>query len=114
MIEREVHIPVEGRTLEGYLVEPEGAPEPRPALIVVHDIFGPDAHIRDVARRFGALGYVALAPDLFTGEIGRLLTPENVRLAMAAFAEAPPETRTDPARFAAFIAAQPAERRPIL
>src|SRR3712207_7368946 len=37
----------------------------RPAIIVVHEIFGLDRHIEDVTCRFAREGYVALAPDLF-------------------------------------------------
>jgi carboxymethylenebutenolidase len=86
----------------------------RPAVIVIHEIFGPDAHIRDVAARFARQGYVAAAPNLFTGEIQAVLTPANIALAMHAFAQAPPELRRDPTRFAAFAASQPPERRPVL
>lgn len=36
-----------------------------PILIVVAEIFGLNEHIRDVARRFAAEGYLAIAPDFF-------------------------------------------------
>lgn len=114
--EREVSVPVEGRALDCYLAFPDapGPAGPGPAVIVIHEIFGPDAHIRDVCRRFAKLGYVAVAPDLFTGELHSILTPENVALAMQAFAQAPPDLRRDPSKMAAFAASQPPERRPIL
>jgi carboxymethylenebutenolidase len=103
-----------GRELDAWLAEPEGRSEPRPAVVVVHEIFGPDAHVQDVAARFAREGYVALAPNLFTGELAALLTPANVALAMRSLADAPPELRRDPSRFAAFAARQPPERRPVL
>ena len=81
-------------------------------MIVIHEIFGPDPHIREVARRFAQFGYVAAAPDLFSGELHDLLTPANIGLAMKAFAEAPPDLRRDPAKLAVFAETQPAERRP--
>jgi carboxymethylenebutenolidase len=81
---------------------------------VIHEIFGPDAHIRDVARRFAGVGYFAVAPNLFSGELQQLLTPTNVSLAMQAFSQAPPGLRRDPAKLAEFAATQPPERRPIL
>lgn len=60
-----LHIPVgDGTTMDGYLARPAGA-GPHPGLIVFQEIFGVNEHIRDVARRFAAEGYVALAPDLF-------------------------------------------------
>lgn len=40
---------------------------PLPALILVHEIFGLNNHIRDVARRFARKGIVVFAPDLFAG-----------------------------------------------
>ena len=36
-----------------------------PAVIVIQEIFGVNGHIKDVAGRFAAEGYVAVAPDLF-------------------------------------------------
>jgi carboxymethylenebutenolidase len=34
----------------------------------VHEAFGLNDHIRDIARRFAALGYTAVAPDLYSRE----------------------------------------------
>ncbi len=53
-------------TFEGYLARPEGD-GPFPAVVVIHEIFGLNANIKDIARRFAAEGYVALAVDLFAG-----------------------------------------------
>ncbi len=114
MEERAVLIRGPERELDGYLVLPSTPGGKRPAVVVIHEIFGPDAHIREVARRFAGEGYVALAPNLFTGELGRLLTPENIRDAMQSLAQAPADLRRDPSKFAAFAATQPPERRPIL
>ena len=47
-----------------YLAEPT-APGRRPAVIVVMEAFGLNAHIEDVTRRIAAEGYVALAPDIY-------------------------------------------------
>lgn len=60
-----VQIPVaDGTTMGGYLCRPEGD-APRAAILVLQEIFGVNAHIRDVAERFAREGYVTLAPDLF-------------------------------------------------
>lgn len=106
----------EGRDLDCFLAFPDGEefPGPHPAVIVIHEIFGPDAHIQDVCRRITGLGYVAAAPDLFTGALHRLLNPANIAFAMKAFAEAPPELRRDPSKLAAFAESQPPGRRPVL
>ncbi len=60
-----VEIPVEDSgNMGAYLALPEGG-EPAPAVIVYMEIFGLNAHIRDVTERVAAEGYVALAPDFF-------------------------------------------------
>ena len=53
-------------TLEAYLATPEGT-GPFPAVVVIHEIFGLNDNIRDIARRFASEGYAALAVDLFAG-----------------------------------------------
>jgi carboxymethylenebutenolidase len=60
-----------GDGISGYLAVRADAETEReivPGVIVVHEVFGLNEHIRDVARRFGALGYHALAPDLYSRE----------------------------------------------
>ncbi len=67
----------EGGDFTGYRVEPTG--ELRGALIVIHEIWGLVDHIRDVAERFAAQGYLVVAPDILsyggvTPEIGQQIT----------------------------------------
>lgn len=50
--------------LNGYLVRPEGD-GPFPALVVIHEAYGLNDDIKDIARRFAGEGYMALAVDLF-------------------------------------------------
>jgi carboxymethylenebutenolidase len=52
--------------LYGYLARPEGD-GPFPAVVVIHEILGLNENIKDIARRFAAQGYAALAVDLFAG-----------------------------------------------
>ena len=52
-------------SLEGYLAEPAG--ELRGGLILIHEIWGLVDHIKQVADRFAAQGYLVLAPDLLSG-----------------------------------------------
>src|SRR5438094_1738531 len=54
------------RQLEGYMARPEGD-GPFPGIVVIHEIFGLNENIKDIARRFADQGYVALAVDLFAG-----------------------------------------------
>jgi carboxymethylenebutenolidase len=67
-----------GGTSEGYLALPENPNGS--AVIVIQEWWGLVGHIRNVADRFAAQGYVTLAPDLFHGttttepdEAGKLL-----------------------------------------
>jgi len=60
-----VTIPVaDGGSMPAYLARPAGG-GPHPAVIVWMEIFGVNAHIRDVAERVAREGYVALAPNFF-------------------------------------------------
>jgi carboxymethylenebutenolidase len=54
------------RQREGYLARPEGE-GPFPGIVVIHEAFGLNENIKDIARRFADQGYVALAVDLFAG-----------------------------------------------
>jgi carboxymethylenebutenolidase len=55
--------------LPAYLARPAGD-GPFPALVVIHELYGLNDDIRDIARRFAEQDYVALAVDLF-GERNR-------------------------------------------
>jgi len=67
---RMIEFQADGRTAGGYLVEPEGK-GPFAALIVVHEWWGLNDHVKDIAGRFAAQGYVTLAPDLYDGTVTR-------------------------------------------
>jgi len=79
---REVTFPAStGRPMRAALALPD-ATGPRPAVIVIHEIFGLNADIRRIAARFADLGYVALAPDLFDTGGTRLLCVVRTMLAL--------------------------------
>ena len=50
-------------SVSGWRADPIGAP--RGGLVVVQEIFGVNAHMRSVADRYAAEGFVALAPAYF-------------------------------------------------
>src|ERR1700675_52944 len=50
----------------GYLSTPDGG-DPHPGVVVIHEAYGLNDNIKDIARRFAEAGYVALAVDLFSG-----------------------------------------------
>ncbi len=60
-----VTFPSEHRQLAGFLALPEGE-GPFPGVVVIHEIFGLNENIKEIAQRFAAEGYAALAADLFS------------------------------------------------
>ena len=59
-------IPVNGDAVPAYIsLPPSGS---GPGLVVIQEWWGLVPHIRDVADRFAAQGFVAVAPDLYRGK----------------------------------------------
>jgi len=54
-----------GGPIPATMVRPAAARGALPAVIVIHEACGTDAHIRDVAGRVASAGYLALVPDLY-------------------------------------------------
>lgn len=51
----------------GYLARPAGTP--RAGLVVIHEWWGLNDNIREMSNRLAAAGYLALAVDLYEGEV---------------------------------------------
>jgi carboxymethylenebutenolidase len=51
----------------GYLVKPPAGSGP--GVLVIQEWWGLDSGIKEMADRLGAAGFVALAPDLYHGEL---------------------------------------------
>jgi len=64
----------------GYFVVPERAERPLPAVVVLQEAWGLDAHIEDVARRFAYAGYAVLSPDLYAKDGARPASLQRERL----------------------------------
>jgi carboxymethylenebutenolidase len=58
-----------GGTAQGYLSVPESGRGP--GVVVIQEWWGLVPHVKDVADRFAAAGFVALAPDLYHGDVAR-------------------------------------------
>lgn len=108
--EQEVRITGGDRDMDGYLALPEGE-SPFPAVIVIQEIWGLVDHIMDVARRFAKEGYVALAPDLYTGEWREVMSPERIAAGMAFLRSAPQEVQRDPSKLESALSERPPEER---
>ncbi len=59
-----VKIPNSDLQIDAYLAEPTGSGR-FPGIVVVQEIWGVNAHIRDVTERLAREGYVAIAPAIF-------------------------------------------------
>ncbi|WP_174292200.1 dienelactone hydrolase family protein [Sphingomonas bacterium] len=54
----------DAKPLPAYVARPKGNGH-HPAVIVVNEIFGVHAYIKDICHRLAAAGYAAIAPDFF-------------------------------------------------
>lgn len=66
--------PLRGQTIElggghAYLSVPEGVSAPMPAVVVIHEWWGLNDHIRHWSDRLAEDGYATLAVDLYGGEV---------------------------------------------
>ena len=77
-----IKYPGEGATLQGYLSRPKTG-GPFPGVLLIHENRGLNEHIRDVARRIAAQGFVALAVDQLSrrGGTTSFATPEEATAA---------------------------------
>jgi carboxymethylenebutenolidase len=78
-----VTFPSNGARCDGYLAAGGG-----PGIVVIQEWWGLVPHIEDVAERFAAAGFTALAPDLYHGqattepdEAGKLMMAMNIEQA---------------------------------
>ncbi len=61
---QQINLPTGGTQCIGaYLARPEGTP--KGGVVVIQEIFGVNEHMRNVADRFAAAGYTAVAPAFF-------------------------------------------------
>lgn len=54
-----------GDPVPAYVARPAGG-GPHPGLLLVHGIHGYEEHMKDLARRYAALGYAAIVPALYS------------------------------------------------
>ena len=59
----------DGTTMKGYFARPAAVGK-YPAVVVIHENRGLNAHIEDVTRRLAVAGFVALAPDALAPDGG--------------------------------------------
>ena len=69
----EIQIPTPDGSIPGYYASPKDGKH-CPVVLVVQEIFGVNAHMKDVCRRFARLGYLGIAPELYArqGDVSRM------------------------------------------
>jgi carboxymethylenebutenolidase len=79
LIAGEVKIPVSDGQIPAYRAMPEKGKN-FATVLVVQEIFGVHEHIRDVCRRLGKLGYLAVAPELFArqGDVSNMTNIQEI------------------------------------
>ena len=76
--EHEISYPGNACTLKAYVAQPAQGGQGLPVIIVVQEWWGLDDHIKDVARRFAAEGYFAVAPNLYSRQGYKVTHDANV------------------------------------
>lgn len=77
-----VQVPNGDLQIDAYLAEPAGEGK-FPAIVVVQEIFGVNAHIREVTERIAKEGYVAIAPAIYQRQAPGFetgYTPEDIQI----------------------------------
>lgn len=69
-------------TITAYLAYPE-RPQPAPAVVVIHEIFGLSDFVRQTTEQLARDGFVAIAPDLLSRRGGTPATPDSARKLIA-------------------------------
>lgn len=79
LIAGEVMIPVSDGRIPAYRAMPEKGKN-LATVLVVQEIFGVHEHIRDVCRRLGKLGYLAVAPELYArqGDVSKMTDIQKI------------------------------------
>src|SRR5262249_22740997 len=78
-----VEVPASGGTMPVFVARPKGEGA-HPGVLVIMEAFGLNHHIKDVAQRLAAEGYVALAPDIYwRGGKGRFVGYDKLPEAIA-------------------------------
>ena len=109
-----ITFPGEDSPIQAYLVKPATI-EPRPAVIIVHEIYGLSDFIKEASTRVAELGYVALAPDLFSkASLSATLTPANIQSVMEFNSSIPREKMGDQAYLQQEISKLPQEKKEVI
>lgn len=82
VVTESVQLAQDNLQIAAYLAQPQ-APGSYPGIVVLQEIFGVNAHIREVTERIAKLGYVAIAPALYQRQAPGFetgYTPEDIEI----------------------------------
>lgn len=79
VVTRKVSFPGPGGNFSGYLAQPAKPAGKLPAVLVIHENRGLNAHIEDIARRVALGGYLALAVDYLSAKGGTPADEDKAR-----------------------------------
>jgi dienelactone hydrolase len=96
---REIEYKQGNTVLQGLIAWDDAVKERRPGVLVVHEWWGHNDHVREQAKRLAASGYVGLALDMF----GKGKVTTHPKEAQAFMTEAKKDPATMSARFAAAL-----------
>lgn len=92
---KELTLTVGDHQVKAYSAHPADRPA-APGVVVIHEIWGVDPHIRSVTDRLAEAGYAAIAPDVLGMEV--TLSHEVLMSGFKAIQTIPPEQRAVPER----------------
>ncbi|MFN8590723.1 MAG: dienelactone hydrolase family protein [Thermomicrobiales bacterium] len=99
---------LDGAEIRAYQAMPSSGDGPFPVVLICHENRGLTPHIRDVARRYAAQGYLACAVDLLSREGGTGGVADPAEIPALLTRQADPQRHVDDFKAAAaFYAAEP-------
>ncbi len=98
---------VDGAPVSGFLAEPDGQTA-RGGVIMIHEWWGLNDNVREMATKLASHGYVVLAVDMYGGKFGS--KPEEAKALMTAAMATPQNGVANLKAARAFLAAQGAPK----
>jgi carboxymethylenebutenolidase len=100
---------VNGQDLKGVLSVPEGATDQTPAVIVIHEWWGLNENVKEMAGRLASQGgYTTLAVDMYGGQVAK--SPSGARALMEQVFKAPQDGASNLKQAHGFLKARGAQR----